>query len=265
VTETVLSERRVPLSQRSIAAIIAIAIEILLIIGLIELAPKLIAPQPPKEIPTTFSLSPSNEEQAQTTKAAHRSNAQQASGKPIPATQPHSTPPTPQPPTPITTLPGVIPMNLSSSDVSNIHAPPGQQAQQSADDGNGKDSESDYGPGAGPGGQRLYRAEWYREPTDAELSYYLPKQGVPPGAVALIACRTIDHYHVDNCRELDETPEGSGVARAMRQAAWQFLVRPPRVGGHVMVGAWVSIRIDFTRTKHDESGSNSDGASSPER
>jgi hypothetical protein len=265
VTETVLSERRVPLSQRSIAAIIAIAIEILLIIGLIELAPKLIAPRRPSEIPTTFSLSPSNQEQAQTSRAAHRSNAQQATGKPLPPTQPHSTPPTPQPPTPISTLPGVIPMNLSSSDVSNIHAPPGQQAQESADDGNGKDSESAYGPGAGPGGQRLYKAEWYREPTDAELSYYIPKSGAPLGAVAIIACRTIERYHVDNCRELDESPEGSGLARAMREAAWQFLVRPPRVGGHVMVGAWVSIRIDFSRKKRDESGSDNDDASSTSR
>jgi hypothetical protein len=162
-------------------------------------------------------------------------------------------------------LPGVIPMNLASNDVSNIHAPPAEPAEQSADDGNGKDSQSAYGPGAGPGGQRLYKAEWYREPTDAELGYYLPKNGVPPGAVAIIACRTIDHFHVDNCRELDESPPGSGVARAMRQAAWQFLVRPPRVGGRPLVGAWVSIRIDFTRKKRDDSGPSSDDASSTGR
>ena len=111
--------------------------------------------------------------------------------------------------------------------------------------GAGADSAAAYGPGEGPGGAPLYNAEWYREPTDGELALYLGNKERPAGAWATIACQTIARYHVDNCRSMGESPPGSGLASAIRQAAWQFLVRPPRVGDKPMIGAWVRIRIDF--------------------
>ena len=119
-------------------------------------------------------------------------------------------------------------------------------AHQGEGDGNnsGKDSVAAYGPGEGPGGSTLYNAEWYREPRDAELNFYLPKN-IQSGS-ALIACKTIENYHVENCRSLGEDPPGSGLARAMREAAWQFLIRPPRINGKPMIGAWVRIRYDLT-------------------
>lgn len=96
--------------------------------------------------------------------------------------------------------------------------------------------------GSGPNGERLYAASWYREPYDSELRGYLST--AQPGW-ALIACQTVEDYRVDNCVAVDEWPNGSLLARAVLAAAWQFKVRPPRVGGQVKVGEWVRIRIDY--------------------
>jgi len=150
----------------------------------------------------------------------------------------------PQPvpaPVPPPKVPAVkfIPMSKSdfaSSDISKL----GSQGESSASGNSG----SVYGPGEGPGGARLYNAEWYRRPSHAELAGYI-RNGAPPGAWAMIACKTIEHYHVEDCIQLGESPPGSGLSRALREAAWQFLVRPPRIDGKPQIGVWVRIRFDF--------------------
>jgi protein TonB len=104
--------------------------------------------------------------------------------------------------------------------------------------------------GTGPHGETLYAAEWARRPTDAELSGYLPSNA--PDGYGLVACRTIPGDRVDDCIELDQEPRGSHLASAVRQAAWQFRVRPPRKNGVPLVGSWVRIEIDYERVNRTE-------------
>ena len=103
--------------------------------------------------------------------------------------------------------------------------------------------------GTGPHGETLYAAEWARHPTDAELSGYLPPDA--PDGYGIIACKTIPGDRVEDCIELDQEPHGSHLASAVRQAAWQFRVRPPRKNGVPLVGSWVQILIDYQRIERN--------------
>jgi len=97
--------------------------------------------------------------------------------------------------------------------------------------------------GTAPDGQPLYAAAWYRKPYDDELRGYLSTAQGP--GWGLIACKTAPEWRVEDCVALGESPRGSNIARAVLAAAWQFKVRPPRVGGESLVGSWVRIRIDY--------------------
>lgn len=100
--------------------------------------------------------------------------------------------------------------------------------------------------GRGPNGEAMYAAQWAREPTDAELAGYLPRNA--PEGYGLVACKTVAGNRVEDCVELENQPPGSRLASAVRQAAWQFRVRPPRKGGKPLIGSWVRIRIDYSRS-----------------
>ena len=128
--------------------------------------------------------------------------------------------------------------DLAASDIANL---------PKSSSGSAGDSEV---VGHGPHGEVLYAAEWARHPTDAELGGYLPPSA--PDGYGLIACKTIAGDRVEDCIELDQTP-GSHLASAVRQAAWQFRIRPPRRNGVPLVGSWVSIRIDYERITRSSS------------
>lgn len=139
----------------------------------------------------------------------------------------------------------LTPRDYAAADIATL--PSQRTALVAADQA---DAGQDSSASDGPNGEKMYDVDWYRKPTHAELAPYMPAS-IPDHGTATIACRMIDHYHVEDCRELDESPAGSGLSRALRQAAWQFLVRPPRVGSRQILGGWVRIHFTWTETADD--------------
>lgn len=225
--------------RRATALALSLGVVALLILLLLRLGAAIPPPSFGGQSLKTFNVAPEGQRAAPQPRRA----AQHAAAKAAPKSPQHQAPPPPLPPAPLpnAAAPPMLAMNLGDSDIGKMaKAPSGE-----GDGDTGKDSVAPYGPGEGPGGARLYEAEWYREPPPNVLALYLPG-GAPAGAWATIACRTVPDYHVDSCRQLSDSPPGLGLSRALREAAWQFLVRPPRVNGVSQVGAWVRIRITIT-------------------
>lgn len=241
--------------RRGVALILTLLVHLLLLLLVLFTRPPV---QPRKEDDrlTTFSVMPDPaKKEAGAKKEAPKKNADAAAA--TPTVEPPRIPPpvAPVPTVPKTEVPPsfiqLTPRDFAAADLSRL---PGRGTGASGANGKGT-SGAVAGPGEGPGGVQLYEAEWYRRPTDMELAGYMPANP-PRVGWGLVACKTIENYHVENCQALGESPIGSGFARAVRQAAWQFLVRPPRIDGKPQVGAWVRIRIDYTQSQAPDGPAN---------
>lgn len=161
--------------------------------------------------------------------------------RPVP--QPPAEPVPPQPTEPVRAI-IAPPQQQPLPSVNPIRpAPPAGRPYGPPDIGGSPSSRDSEVVGTAPDGEPLYAAAWYREPTDDELRGYLSTARGP--GWGLIACRTVPDYRVEDCVGLSEYPSGSQINRAVLAAAWQFKVRPPRLGGRLLVGSWVRIRIDY--------------------
>jgi hypothetical protein len=219
--------------QRVLAIALTLLAELIFVILLLGIAPKIIEKIEPPRLPLTVDLEPATPEAKKAPRPKAKPKTVKSASAPVKSRP--VTPPLP-PTTPLAKSP-LVEMSkedLAESDISNLGT---------HGDSSGK-SASAMGPGEGPGGARVYGVEWVVEPTDAELSYYTPK-GIEPGSSADIICKMIENYRVENCMLGGESPMGSGLARAMRLASWQFKVRPPRVNGKPLLGTWVRIHFDF--------------------
>lgn len=160
---------------------------------------------------------------------------------PVPA-EPQTPPAAPPPPAP--PIPAPVERPPAPAIARPVMRPPGGGVYGPPDTKSASSSFRDSERvGTAPNGEPLYAATWYREPSDDELRGFLSTASGP--GWGLIACRTAPDYRVEDCVGLDEYPTGSQISRAVLAAAWQFKVRPPRLGGKLLVGAWVRIRIDY--------------------
>ncbi|MEL6238080.1 MAG: hypothetical protein AAFQ90_05745 [Pseudomonadota bacterium] len=145
--------------------------------------------------------------------------------------------PAPAPPPPPPAQPQPDPAPKTPAKPPRVYGPP--------DTGGSSFSNDSVRVGTAPNGEPMYAARWYREPTRQELAGYLSTATGP--ASALIVCKTVPDFYVEDCELLGESPRGSQMGRAVLAAAWQFRVRPAIIGGKSQVGSWVRIRIDYTR------------------
>ena len=230
-----LEWRSASVRRRLFAMLLALVLQALFLLGLLWQ----MLPPPQATSPSMVTIAINDSPKAEKKAEQKRVVVQKSAAAPQP--------PLPKPPKPpvestkAATPSKFVVVSKEELDAGDISKLPSRKGGDS-----GSQSAAAYGPGEGPGGAQLFRAEWYREPSDAQLELYLPKER-PAGSWGEIACQTIAAYHVDNCRTLGESPPGSGISRGLRQAAWQFLVRPPRVNDKPMIGAWVRIHFDFVR------------------
>jgi periplasmic protein TonB len=243
--------------RRKLASLaIALAIEALIVLLLLTLGATIAGDEDGKEEVTTLSAvefaAPTEPEPEQAAEASAADAPQDT--QPVPD-QPLSQPaqpspqvllprPAPEPPPPASPPSKPEPPQPRPSPKIGARIRPNAGGYGPADTGNPRNAGDSQQVGTMANGEPLYAARWYREPSDQELSGYLSTANGP--GYALIACKTVTGYYVEDCQLLSEGPQGSQIGRAVMAAAWQFRVRPARVGGREQFGSWVRIRIDYT-------------------
>lgn len=240
--------------RRAISLALTIAAHILIALLLLLLPNSPLTRMGPSSALTTFDVSDSGSPSPSKAQAKKQAAAAPRGG--APEVRPKPTPPQDQPVPP--PPPEVVQNNMlimdrasfAATDVGKIKGRKSARALAAAGDANGDGGDAGGGndtPGAGmgPGGQRLYAADWYVRPPRTALNPYMPPHDVPAGSWGEIACRTAPNYRVEDCVQIADSRPGLGVSRAMREAAWQFRVMPPRINGKQQIGTWVRIHYDI--------------------
>jgi hypothetical protein len=105
------------------------------------------------------------------------------------------------------------------------------------------------GSQSGSGGTIIYRAEWQKLNSPAELNRNMPRN-IPSGiGWGEIVCRASPKFRVTDCKFWGESPKGSGYGQAVLSIADVFRVKAPIVDGKPQLGAWVLIHIGYYNSR----------------
>lgn len=227
------------LGRRATALAVALAVQVLLLLALLSLS--LSVEQPRKAQLTEVKLTaqdvtePAPEEPAP--EQSQPQPTQQSTPRPIEIAAPVVAPAPPPPAAviPLPTAPQAPPPPATRP------APPAASEPAYGPPDTGRPASTDsVRVGTAPDGSPLYRAQWYRQPGREFYGFF---SAASPG-VGLMACRTVADFYVTDCVALGDTP-GSMINRSMLAGAGALMVRPPRLGGRSLVGAWVQIQITY--------------------
>lgn len=238
------------LGERTIATILTLVIEAILILAILSLGQ--VGSKPPRSaggnlVSVSIEQDKADRPATKTTPKAAASLATPQQAGRAPAATHSAAALLPRPVVTPSTAPQPFMTMAGALDISKLPrqpGPAGPSKKMFGPPGSNASAGDSKRVGTAPNGQPMYAAAWYREPYPDELAGYLSTAEGP--GWALIACRTAPDWRVEDCVALDEYPNGSNIARAVLAASWQFRVRPPQIGGVYKIGEWVRIRIDYT-------------------
>lgn len=241
-------------SRRIAAVVLAIAIEVLVALAFLSIMSGITPPEKKQPKTKIFEIRDPGAGKAEpkpdtAAKPAPKGGQVEHAQLNVPEIVPPPPPPV-EPPPDVNVL-WLTKPQYAASDIgrNQPQGPRNTENAAGAENGTGDaPGDSRLAEGKGPNGEPIYIAEWYKRPRQSELEPYIPQRARGRPGWGMILCKTAPNYRVVDCSEVSDGPRGAGYAGAVRQASFQFRVRPPRKGGKSLVGSLVYIRIDYTIT-----------------
>lgn len=93
----------------------------------------------------------------------------------------------------------------------------------------------------------VLQPNWIRQPSASDIEAYYPKAALlsKSQGSAMLRCRVSADGGLYACRVISEGPEGEGFGKAALNMTGLFDMRPMKIGGRPIDGAFVKIPVRF--------------------